>query len=514
MPEQKQKNTKPLWSHDIVSIKKELINYRKKDKKREKFLANIPAIYYWVVKWPAISIPAPFFGSVKIDLLTTIRNHVRKWYLDELFEPVVMSWIDIETLDKDSATDRFDYLRSRFFLDHLPKEQFIKDLLHKLDEFYHDDQHSLLKNWLQSRIAFLQFFAEPHSTKRSTEYENILINSSILRLRYHHIVATLCCQKSGKYDALKRDTERVLLGLMDNALNSAGECVLCGLGKKKLELNNDSTESKNNNSEKYTLDVNLMLPVSSDYIDIADTSSKTIDQLKNDFYHVEINTKNSESIWGDKSNYSTVLKIVKQTAETDKQIPSTEINRDDTAARYNENKKEGFWVPLNDELFGAPRAFKNLTGSCVIREDLPDKNHLNDVMNGNWVDFISNYAHDEGFISIPCVVPDTNNYSTNASSHTVAVLNVNIHSADEYLMYRGYHPCWNNYACELSRDFIIEAFHYYQLLTMLDPKQYNAIVNTNCVLWNSYNKLSSKTPVKPDSWLNKIMPSPKEERPN
>lgn len=458
-----------LNSHNLDQIYNEILSQQKNAKLEINSLANM------IMRLPVSDVSIPYTFGIKISFSTALRNYIRTLNSDKLFKSAAWHWISAKPI---TTLEDILCIQEKCFLDHLSKDEFTKKLKESLNELRRD--YKSLENWILKRIALLDYIVDKRSAYFSESYIDLLTNLDIEQKRFCLTVATIAINEKieKKYNNEIRDkAEKKLLSYLDGILKIAGKTVLSALGKD-VETQDDSD-----------INVNLMLPI------IVNSESPTFfKEVTNSRYEeIKINAENAEILWGRMTSFRKILLLAFQSSASmnnhavinDKTSGAAVTDSNLEGLKNNHGKKIGFWVPIDENIPGAPQAFVNKYGSTVIRNDLPEPEDLNNAISKTWLSYINQNIKEPAFISIPCVVSDTEEPNTREKK-TIAVLNVDFNPKDEDLIYRGYHELWLINARKMVKPFILLAYHTYILLRILNPDKYKLQIDTGMKIWDEY----------------------------
>lgn len=323
----------------------------------------------------------------------------RRWTEEDRVNFASLIWI--RPHEPCPSLSELPHIQSRAGLAHLDKAELARRLIHRARELARD--HPPLRNWIQDRIAALEYLTAPPVPETPQE----LLDSagtqrlSLLRL---HLVA-----RSGS------EVRTVADLLMREAMEAAARAVAGAL-----------------NLEDGNVSANLMIPLAASHL--PPSQNRVVME----------NRRLAEELWRGLAATAR-LHIVAETRGT---------------------RHAGFWVPLarGDRslvLPGAPAAYTNLRGDAVFKDDLPPLTGFSDAVAARWRSFITDQFAQRMFVSLPFLAPRG---GTGRGRVVMCVLNVNVDAADMSGWYRARHPEWLKVARARSQPFVEIAFEALVLL--------------------------------------------------
>jgi hypothetical protein len=149
----------------------------------------------------------------------------------------------------------------------------------------------------------------------------------------------------------------------------------------------------------------------------------------------------------------------------------------------------GFWVPTargshSNLLPGAPRAFLQMSGNAVFKDDLPKIEGFPEEVGNKWTGYMEEHFAERLFVSLPLLVPASTISGT--GSAVAAVVNINASPQNEELWYRAYHEEWLKIAQNRVADLAEIAF--YAMLVKVEAETAlgtsSIRIDTGCKLWD------------------------------
>lgn len=285
-------------------------------------------------------------------------------------------------------------------LDHLDSNYVLKRI--GAECRHHIQLYPETARWVRTRVALLEC-ERPDPPPRDLSRATLLLRSQLLR------TVNLLWQDPEEAATLAED-------LIDSALRGAAQAVHADLGA----------------ASRGALNATLMLPSPS-----PKALARFLSRASSSALQAELR---ASDLWeGLPSKPATYLTIVAETVE---------------------EEHLGFWVPVvegegGSRIPGAPQAFANHTGSCVLRHDVPPLTGFSSALTDRWTQHIKLRVRGRHFVSLPFVVER----DEGMGASVLAVVNVNADPAEGEEWYRALHTQWLERARVSATPFVEIAFY-------------------------------------------------------